>query len=136
MLVYFSSTSDMTARFVQKTELPSLRIPLRWKEDNPLVIQEPFLLVMPSYGAGRATDCVPKQVKKFLNIETNRSLLQGVIGSGNLNYGDKYCLGAKIVADKCKVPLMYTYELLGLPEDVDAVKDLYNEWQLKQQKHQ
>jgi protein involved in ribonucleotide reduction len=122
MLVYFSSTSENTKRFVEKTGIESARIPIHW---HPLLVDEPFLLVVPSYGAGRSTDAIPKQVIKFLNIESNRSNLVGVIGSGNRNYGHKYCLGAYKVAEKCGVDVLHTYEILGLQEDVEKVVELH-----------
>lgn len=85
-------------------------------------MSESYVLITPSYGAGRDQNTVPKQVIRFLNNEQNRSLLLGVIGSGSTHYREKYCRAAKVVAAKCEVPLLYTYELMGLPEDVDDVR--------------
>ena len=120
LLVYYSSSSEFTHRFVGKLRHPARRIPLLTKEES-LRVDEPFVLMTPTYGAGRNQGAVPKQVIKFLNIEENRRHLIGVIGAGNTNFGNDYCRAAKKVADKCQVPLMYRVELLGTPEDVDAV---------------
>lgn len=51
LLVYFSSISGNTARFIEKLGLPARRIPLH-STDEPLVIDEPFVLVTPTYGGG------------------------------------------------------------------------------------
>lgn len=126
IVVYFSSTSEMTTRFVNKLGVDSRRIPLR-KTDLPLEVDEDYVLIVPSYGAGARSNAVPKQVITFLNNPENRTHLVGVIGSGNTNYGAKYCLGARVVAQKCNVPLLYTYELIGLPEDVTAVQTIIKE---------
>ena len=53
LLVYFSSISGNTARFIEKLGLPARRIPLH-STDEPLVVDEPFVLVTPTYGGGRA----------------------------------------------------------------------------------
>ena len=66
---------------------------------------------------------VPKQVIKFLNVAENRDLIRGVIGAGNTNFGETYCLAGDIVAAKCKVPHLYRFELMGTSDDVDRVHE-------------
>ncbi|MFA5605740.1 MAG: class Ib ribonucleoside-diphosphate reductase assembly flavoprotein NrdI [Leucobacter sp.] len=121
-LVYFSSVSGNTRRFVEKLGRPALRIPL-YVKDDPLVVEDPFVLVVPTYGGGPETRAVPKQVIKFLNDERNRSKLRGVIAAGNTNFGDAYCLAGDIVARKCQVPFLYRFEVFGTPDDVTAVQE-------------
>lgn len=121
-LVYFSSVSGNTHRFVQKLGVPAHRIPL-YPKDEPLVMDEDFVLMVPTYGGGNGRGAVPKQVIKFLNDERNRSRLRGVISGGNTNFGEAYCLAGDIIAAKCKVPHMYKFELLGTPRDVQRVHD-------------
>ena len=121
LVVYFSSVSENTKTFVEKLGMRNKRIPLLATDDF-LLVDEPYVLIVPSYGAGRNESTVPKQVIKFLNNEYNRANIQAVVGSGNRNYGEKYCRAAQIVATKCEVPLVYTYEILGLPDDVENVK--------------
>ena len=65
---------------------------------------------------------VPGQVIRFLNNEGNRSLIRGVIAAGNSNFGADYCLAGKVIADKCKVPYLYRFELMGSAEDVAHVR--------------
>ena len=120
LLVYYSSSSEYTDRFVSKLRHPSRRLPLLTKEET-LTIEEPFVLVTPTYGAGPNRGAVPKQVIKFLNIESNRRHLVGVIGAGNTSFGEEYCRAARKVAEKCNVPVLYRVELLGTPEEVEAV---------------
>lgn len=121
-LVYFSSVSGNTHRFVEKLGLPARRIPL-YPKDDPLVMDEEFVLMIPTYGGGNGHGAVPKQVIRFLNDERNRSRIRGVISGGNTNFGEAYCLAGDIISAKCRVPHMYRFELLGTPRDVQKVHD-------------
>lgn len=122
MIVYFSSASGYTHRFIEKLGLPAARIPLRPRVDGMITIDKPAVLILPTYGAGPRTKAVPKQVIQFLNIEQNRDNIVGVIGTGNTNFGEAYGLAADIVAQKLGVPMLYKLEIFGTPEDVQTVK--------------
>ncbi len=119
-LIYFSSVSDNTHRFVRKLGVASARIPL-YLSDEALLAIRPYVLVLPTYGGETGHGAVPKQVIRFLNVEQNRSLIRGVVGAGNTNFGETYCLAGDIVAAKCTVPLLYRFELMGTSRDVDRV---------------
>jgi protein involved in ribonucleotide reduction len=121
-LIYFSSASENTKRFIEKLGAEAARIPLHAK-DEPLVACEPFVLVVPTYGGTGGEGSVPKQVIRFLNNPDNRRLLRGVIGAGNTNFGDNYCMAGDIIAAKCRVPHLYRFELMGTPEDVSRVQE-------------
>lgn len=123
-LIYFSSASHYTHRFVRKLELPEdrvARLPLITREPT-LGATAPYVLLTPTYGGGDGEGAVPKQVIKFLNVPGNRRWIRGVIASGNTNFHEAYCLAGYIIARKCQVPLMYKFELMGTPEDVDRVR--------------
>jgi len=123
-LVYFSSVSENTHRFVEKLGLPAIRIPLHGR----IEVDELYVLVLPTYGGGRATPdindggYVPKQVIAFLNNEHNRSLIRGVIAAGNNNFGAEFAYAGDVVSRKCGVPYLYRFELMGTPDDVEAVR--------------
>src|SRR5688500_15223984 len=65
LLVYFSSISGNTARFVEKLGARAVRIPLH-STDPALVVDEPYVLITPTYGGGQGRGhekgAVPKQV--------------------------------------------------------------------------
>ncbi|MUM25858.1 class Ib ribonucleoside-diphosphate reductase assembly flavoprotein NrdI [Mycolicibacterium sp. CBMA 295] len=86
-LVYFSSVSENTRRFVEK---------LKWPED--------------------------RVTRMFLNNEHNRSLIRGVIAAGNNNFGAEFAYAGNVVSRKCGVPYLYRFELMGTPDDVEAVR--------------
>ena len=127
-VVYFSNVSENTKRFVEKLDIDAVRIPLNQKLEIPQV-DKPFVLITPTYGTTDADSGIPKQVIKFLNLAHNRALLKGVIASGNTNFGSKYCHAGKLVADKCNVPLLYKFELIGTKYDVEMVTErMENLW--------
>ncbi|MBN9055642.1 MAG: ribonucleotide reductase assembly protein NrdI [Shinella sp. 65-6] len=120
-LVYFSSRSENTRRFVEKLGVKALRLPVDAAEEPPEV-EDPFVLVSPTYGGGGQKGAVPKPVIRFLNNPRNRSLIRGVIAAGNTNFGTGYAVAGNIISAKCAVPFLYRFELLGTKEDVDNVR--------------
>lgn len=131
LLVFFSSVSGNTARFIEKLGKRAVRIPLLPSE-SALVVDEPFVLVTPTYGGGEGRGvekgAVPKQVIRFLNEERNRRNIRGVISAGNTNFGDSFCLAGDIISRKCSVPHLYRLEVFGTPDDVERVTEGLERW--------
>ncbi|ADG97754.1 NrdI protein [Segniliparus rotundus DSM 44985] len=127
-LVYFSSVSENTHRFVQKLGVDADRVPVG-PGGPALKASEPYLLLTPTYGGGhpvpgKGGGYVPKQVIRFLNDPENRALLRGVIAAGNTNFGAEYGYAGNVVSNKCQVPFLYRFELMGTDEDVHAVRQI------------
>lgn len=114
-LVYFSSVSDNTRRFVEKLGVEALAVALRGAQPE---VSEPYILITPTYGGGD----LPKQVERFLATAGNAQHIVGVIGAGNTNFGEDYCKAGRVIADRYDVPLLYKFELMGTPVDVDNVR--------------
>ncbi|MEP9393442.1 class Ib ribonucleoside-diphosphate reductase assembly flavoprotein NrdI [Gordonia sp. VNQ95] len=143
LIVYFSSVSENTHRFVEKLRLPAVRIPLIDRGAPNAVtadagnaagrigsfeVDQPFVLICPTYGGGKSSSMVgggfvPKQVIRFLNNPHNRSRIRAVIAAGNTNFGEEYCLAGDIIARKCSVPYLYRFELMGTEHDVTRVRE-------------
>jgi protein involved in ribonucleotide reduction len=133
LLVYFSSKSLNTHRFVAKTGIEAVRIPIELDADV-VKVTTPYILVVPSYSDGEGKGAVPKQVIRFLNDAENRSLLLGVIAGGNRNFGRFYGYAGDVISARCKVPCFYKFELMGTAEDVEAIKNgVKNLWQAQPQ---
>jgi protein involved in ribonucleotide reduction len=131
-VVYFSSVSENTKRFVDKLEAQSVRIPIRTEEAAEFVHDRDSVLVLPTYGGGNDNSTVPKQVIKFLNNPDNRKHIKAVIAGGNTNFGSHFGKAGDIVADKLGVPVLYRFEITGTPEDVLEVKErLAQFWQIQ-----
>lgn len=119
-LVYFSSGSGNTARFVARLALPALRIPIRSEDPMPAP-GAPFVLICPTYADGEGKGAVPKQVIAFLNDPDRRALLRGVIACGNRNFGATFALAGRVIAQKCDVPWLASFELAGTDTDVARI---------------
>lgn len=119
-IVYYSGTTEYTKKFVDKVQEDAIRIPIKY--NGEALVEEPYVLITPSYLTTKRA--VPPQVVKFLNNEENRQHIQGVIGTGNINFNKDYCIAAQIVSQKCNVPLLYRLEITGTPTDVQKVSQI------------
>lgn len=129
-VVYFSSVSENTKRFVDKLGANAIRIPLKTEEASEFRHDRDSVLVTPTYGGGNDSSTVPKQVIKFLNNPENRKHIKAVIAGGNTNFGAHFCRAGDIIASKLGVPVLYRFEVTGTPEDVNEVKErLAKLWQ-------
>ena len=132
LIVYFSSSSENTHRFVQRLALPAVRIPLNERER--IQVDEPYILIVPSYGGGGTAGAVARQAIRFLNDPHNRQLIRGVIAAGNRNFGEAYGRAGEVIAQKCGVPYLYRFELMGTQQDIDNVRKGVSEfWQRQPQ---
>ncbi|MFN4153865.1 MAG: class Ib ribonucleoside-diphosphate reductase assembly flavoprotein NrdI [Paracoccaceae bacterium] len=120
-LVYFSSASGNTARFVAALGLHAARIPIRPADPMPAP-SAPYVLICPTYADGMGRGAVPKQVIAFLNDPARRALIRGVIAGGNRNFGETYALAGRVIAAKCAIPVLYSFELAGTETDVARVR--------------
>lgn len=120
-LVYFSSASGNTHRFVTRLGLAALRIPIDAQAELPSPEQD-YVLICPTFADGQGRGAVPKAVIRFLNLPANRERLKGVIGAGNRNFGETYALAGKVIAAKCNVPVLYSFELAGTDTDIARVR--------------
>ena len=120
-LVYYSSQSGNTVRFVERLSLPAMRIPISPSEPMPEPT-EPYILICPSYADGQGRGAVAKQVIHFLNDPKRRAGLRGVIASCNRNFGELFACAGDVITKKCDVPVLYRFELAGTDADIRNVK--------------
>lgn len=130
-VVYFSSISNNTHRFVEKLQIKSARIP--YSMDEEITVNQDYVLICPTYSGGGefTTGAVPKQVIKFLNNEHNRKHCRGIVASGNTNFGDTFALAGPVLSKKLNVPLLYQFELLGTACDVKEIKQIFDDFWIK-----
>ncbi|QJR44381.1 class Ib ribonucleoside-diphosphate reductase assembly flavoprotein NrdI [Mycoplasma miroungirhinis] len=126
-VVYFSSTTENTKHFVLKLGFPNTRIPI--EDPETCFVNQPYVLVSPTFsgGLGETKGAVPKQVIKFLNIESNRKNCVAIIATGNTNFGDTYGLAGYVLSNKLNVPLLTTIELRGSIAEVEKVQKILNQ---------
>ncbi|MBE3638575.1 class Ib ribonucleoside-diphosphate reductase assembly flavoprotein NrdI [Mangrovicoccus algicola] len=119
-LVYYSSASGNTRRFVERLGRAAVRIPVSPADPMPPMPGR-YVLICPTYADGEGRGAVPKQVIRWLNDPERRAGLCGVIAAGNRNFGPTYALSGRVIADKCNVPLLYSFELAGTSTDIARV---------------
>jgi len=123
-IVYFSNYSGNTKKFVERLEIDNeIRIPINWDSGSSLTVDQPYVLMVPTYGGGEGRAAIPRQVRAFLNIKENRKLLRGVVGFGNTNFGEHFCEAADLISAKTGVPVIARVEVFGTQDDVETVKE-------------
>jgi protein involved in ribonucleotide reduction len=80
------------------------------------------VLACPTFADGQGRGAVPKQVIALLNDPAARALLRGVIAGGNRNFGDTFAMAGDVIAAKCKIPVLYRFELAGTDTDIAHVR--------------
>lgn len=126
-LVYFSSTTGNTARFVSRLGLRAWRIPVSPSEPLPEPAG-PYVMVCPTFADGEGRGAVAKPVIRFLNDPVRRAGIRGVIAGGNRNFGRTFGLAGEVIAAKCNVPLLYKFELAGTETDLARVREGLDEF--------
>jgi protein involved in ribonucleotide reduction len=111
--------------------MPSTRIPIEWNDETRLEVNEQYILFVPTYGAGKGTHVVPRQVKQFLNHEGNRLNLKGIVGMGNTNFGEHYCQAAEVISAKTGASILGRVEIFGTPEDVTRITTIIQDLNTK-----
>lgn len=119
-LVYWSSRTQNTRRFVDSLGIEAIRLPMSVAEDFP-ILRDPFVLVVPTFGSEEWT-AVPRPVSHFLDLHGHSALLRGVIAGGNRNFGETFGLAGKLISEKLGIPCLYRFELAGTPADTDKVR--------------
>lgn len=108
VIVYFYSLTGNVRRFIAKTGLGGHARELKTGE----VVEEPFVLVTPTYDFGQP----PATVSEWL--KDNGDWMVGVAASGNRNWGDGFGAAADVIATLYNVPVVGKFELAGTEEDV------------------
>ena len=122
-IVYFSNYSGNTKRFVEKLDdNDAIRIPIV-DSGSDLTVNQPYVLLVPTYGGGEGRAAIPRQVRLFLNVKENRKLLRGVVGFGNRSFGEHFCKAADLISAKTGVPVIARVEIFGTDDDVNKVKE-------------
>lgn len=100
-------------------------------------VKNRFIALLPTYLEGGNgidngyTEILTTPLKDFIKYKNNFENCLGIIGSGNKNFNNQYCLTAKQYSKEFGFPVLYNFELRGLNTDIDNVtkmiKDLINE---------
>lgn len=114
MIVFASRTGNVRS-IVSKLQLPSCEI------TDDLVMSQPYILFTYTDGLGD----VPERVLDFLSVDENKYYLKGVIASGNVNFGMRFCGSADEISNNHNVPIIRKIDLRGTQEDINIIKKYY-----------
>lgn len=109
-------------------------------EDNPLINtkeisdqtipedeQQPFFVFVPTYLTGGNgidsgyTEIMTNSLGDYVRYNHNADYCIGVVGSGNRNFNEQYCLTARKYARDFAAPFLANYELRGTSRDVEQI---------------
>ncbi|MBF8807596.1 MAG: class Ib ribonucleoside-diphosphate reductase assembly flavoprotein NrdI [Enterococcus lacertideformus] len=110
-----------------KAELPEITLKEIHENSDFEKENETFFTFVPTYLDGGNgldngdTEILTETMREYLEYENNHSLCLGVVGSGNKNFNNQYCLTAKQYAHQFGFAFLADYELRGTPADVERV---------------
>lgn len=126
---YYSSQSGKTARLMESLGYEATRIPLHSSDEMPTATK-PYILVCASYGDGQGRGSIPKRVREFLQNHSNRSMLRGVVGLGDRNFGRFFAYASVQIADSLDVDLLHRMDTLTMRSDIERLKEIDNHIQI------
>ncbi len=98
------------------------------KQDIPFYgLDAPFVAFLPTYlEGGNGVDngdveILTNPLGDFIAIEDNVDWCLGVVGSGNKNFNHQYCLTAKQYSQRFGFPVIDTFELRGMQDDLERI---------------
>lgn len=98
------------------------------KDDQPFFeLDSPFVAFLPTYlEGGNGVDngdveILTNPLGDFIAYGNNAELCLGVVGSGNRNFNNQYCLTAKQYSERFGFPVLDTFELRGLANDIERI---------------
>ena len=137
-LIYISLSGN-TDSFVKRLR-DYLLLNTKIKEVNLLNVKElvknnipfnevvnPFVAFLPTYlEGGNGIDNGDKEIlttplREYIRYKDNYKKCLGIVGSGNKNFNNQYCLTAKQYSQEFGFPVLYNFELRGLDIDIHKV---------------
>lgn len=101
----------------------------------PAAESENFFAFVPTYLDGGNgfdsgfTELMTNALGEYIASNNNAEKCIGVVGSGNKNFNEQYCLTARKYSDEFNAPFLADYELRGTDEDIDTIYSiLQKEW--------
>lgn len=120
LTTFLQFQSDIQVERVHVKELVKQSIPF-------YELDAPFVAFLPTYlEGGNGVDngdveILTTPLGDFIAYGTNVANCLGVVGSGNRNFNNQYCLTAKQYAERFGFPVLDNFELRGLNSDVERV---------------
>lgn len=135
----YISLSGNTESFVSRLQTylliqnPSLTIhlidikSLVKEEQDFFFLNKPYVTFVPTYLEGGNgidngdVEILTTDVRDFMAHGENAFYCLGVVGSGNRNFNHQYCLTAQQYSQQFSVPVLDTFEMRGMQNDVERI---------------
>ncbi|EHJ52519.1 class Ib ribonucleoside-diphosphate reductase assembly flavoprotein NrdI [Streptococcus macacae] len=138
-LIYISLSGN-TESFVKrlkaylegKTDLPVKLLNVKdlvKDQADYFAMSDYFVAFLPTYLEGGNgldsgdVEILTTPLRDFLAFSDNYRYCYGIVGSGNKNFNNQYCLTAKQYAKQFGFPMLDDFELRGLLDDVERIGD-------------
>ncbi|MDO4903250.1 MAG: class Ib ribonucleoside-diphosphate reductase assembly flavoprotein NrdI [Limosilactobacillus sp.] len=98
-------------------------------QDLPAKETEPFFVFVPTYLTGGNgintgyTEIMTNALGEYIDEGGNKDLVMGVVGSGNRNFNEQFCLTARKYAKVFDAPFLDCYEIRGTDVDIERIYD-------------
>lgn len=102
------------------------------KEQNhqTFPVDQPFVALLPTYlEGGNGIDNGDQEILTiplgdFIAAHNNVKNCIGIVGSGNRNFNNQYCLTAKQYSERFGFPMLGDFELRGTSSDVERIANI------------
>ncbi|MCU0081896.1 class Ib ribonucleoside-diphosphate reductase assembly flavoprotein NrdI [Streptococcus danieliae] len=139
MTFVYISLSGNTESFVSRLQTylliqnPSLTIhlidikSLVKEEQDFFFLNKPYVTFVPTYLEGGNgidngdVEILTTDVRDFMAYGENSFYCLGVVGSGNRNFNHQYCLTAQQYSQQFSIPVLDTFEMRGMQNDVERI---------------
>ena len=93
-------------------------------------VSNDFVAFLPTYlEGGNGIDNGDKEIlttplREYIRYKENYKKCLGIVGSGNKNFNNQYCLTANQYSQEFGFPVLYNFELRGLDVDIQKVSSI------------
>lgn len=116
--------------------LPLIKLKEITAQTIPATENAPFFAFVPTYlDGGNGIDTGIKELMtnplgEYIDAYDNAQQCLGIVGSGNRNFNEQYCLTARRYAQKFNAPFLADYELRGTRQDIENIYTVLTQrWQ-------
>lgn len=135
LTIVFISLSGNTLSFVKRLSLyleekqgiHTNPINIKNLKHETFPVEDDFVAILPTYLEGGngidsgEVEILTNPLGDFIAAHDNYKHCMGIIGSGNKNFNNQYCLTAKQYAKRFGFPMLGDFELRGTNDDIERL---------------
>lgn len=135
LTIVFISLSGNTLSFVKRLsqylednyQIKTNPINIKDQNHQTFPVEDTFVTILPTYLEGGNgidsgdVEILTTPVRDFLQAHDNYRRCFGIIGSGNLNFNNQYCLTAKQYQERFGFPMLGDFEMRGTISDIERL---------------